>query len=90
MLHSFICILDFNISNMTQPLISGREEIDAQHKVFPSKSQFLLMHREPTGHSECCSNANILLKKHPLKLGRRGHLMPLNTTFRYHILRISW
>lgn len=51
MLHSFISILDFTISNMIQPLISEREEIDAQHKVFPSKSQFLFMHREPTGHS---------------------------------------
>lgn len=51
MLHSFISILDFTISNTIQPLISEREEIDAQHKVFPSKSQFLFMHREPTGHS---------------------------------------
>lgn len=51
MLHSFICILDFNRSNMIQPLVSEKEEIDAQHKVLPLKSQFLLMHREPTGHS---------------------------------------
>lgn len=87
MLHSFICILDFNISNMIQSLISEREEIETQHKVLPSKSQFLLMHREPTGHSVAQKH---LLEKHLLKLGRRGHLVPFSTTFSYHILRISW
>lgn len=51
MFHSFICILDFNISNMMQPLISGRGEMHAQYKMFPSESQFLLMQRGPTGHS---------------------------------------
>lgn len=57
MLHSFICILDFNISNTMQPLISGRGEMHAQYKMFPSKSQFLLMQRGPTGH--CVARAQI-------------------------------
>lgn len=73
MLHSFICILDFNISNLMQPLISRRREMHAQYKMFPSKSQFLLMQRGPTGHS--VARANILFSTHLLKLGRRDHLV---------------
>lgn len=84
-----LCFRLYHKQHDTTP-ISGREEIDARYKVLPSKSQLLLMHRAPTGHSQCCSNANILLNKHSLKLGRRGHLVPSNTTFSHIILRISW
>lgn len=85
MLHSFICILDFNISNLMQPLISRRREMHAQYKMFPSKSQFLLMQRGPTGHS--VARANILFSKHLLKLGMRDHLVFQTTALSYHVLR---
>lgn len=86
LLHSSICILDFNISNIIQPLISGREEIDVQHKVFPSKSQFLLMHREPTEHS-VAQMQTFCSRSTPSNWEGEVNLVPLNTTFSHPVLR---